>query len=116
MASIDQSIAAMYEKNASAIILETGRHVMIEMADGRRALTKDMVSTRQIVSLVREVLPEGMRPQLDGGEGRLAFSYLSEGHTVDIEVDRSGQSIIVVVSPAKPRRSSAAISMPAPRQ
>lgn len=113
MPTLDRFIALMFEKDATALALETDQPIGLDIQGARRAATKDAVSTSKIVGLLREIIPEGMRTQLDGGEGRLAFGYILDGKRVDVELDRSGDRISALLAPAKPRRSTAAISMPA---
>ena len=65
------------------------------------------------MALIKEIMPEGMHQQFEGEDGRLAFGYIANGNRVDVETDRSGQQVSAMLSPAKPRRSTAAISRPA---
>jgi len=113
MATLDQPIAIVFDKQADALVLESGRQMLLEIDGSRKPLTADTLTFAQIVKLVLEIMPEGMRPQLEGGDGRLAFGYIAGEHRVDVETDRSGDNIIAVIAPAKPRRSVAAMSMPA---
>ena len=115
MPALDKFLQAMFDKQASSLQLVSGKPVILEIGDQPRAVSKDPVGAPQVLALVREIMPEGMRPQLDGGEGRLAFGYLygDDKKRVDVEVDRTGEQVKVVLAPAKPRRSQAAISMPA---
>lgn len=105
----------MFDKQAASLQLTSGQPVILEIGGQPRPVSKDPVGAPQILALVREIMPEGMRPQLDGGEGRLAFGYLygEDSRRVDVEVDRTGDQVKAVLAPAKPRRSTAAISMPA---
>ncbi len=113
MATLDQPIAIVFEKQAEALVLETGKQMLLEINGSRKPLTAETLSSGQIVKLIGEITPEGMRPQLEGGDGRLAFGYDAGAHRVDVETDRSGDSITVVIAPSRPRRSTAAMSMPA---
>ncbi len=113
MAVLDRFLNVMFDKDAEAVVLETGKQVVLEIESGRHPVTKDPVNTLKILNLVREIIPEDMQPELEGGEGRLSFGYLLNDHRVDAEIDRVGDSVTVVLSRAKPRRSTAAISVPA---
>ena len=115
MPALDKFLQAMFDKQATSLQLISGKPIILEIGGQPRAVSKDPVGAPHILTLVREIMPEGMRPQLDGGEGRLAFGYLfgESNRRVDIEVDRTGDQVKVVLGPAKPRRSTAAISMPA---
>ncbi len=113
MATLDQPIAIAFEKTAAALILETGKQMLLEIDGSRHPLTKETMTSAQLIKLVLEIMPEGMHPQLENGDGRLAFGYEAGEHRVDVETDRSGENVTVVIAPAKPRRSTAAMSMPA---
>jgi twitching motility protein PilT len=52
-----------------------------------------------------------MKDHLDA-ESRMAFGYAVEGKRVDVEIVHMGDDIEVTIGAAKPRRSSAAMSMP----
>ncbi len=113
MAVLDRFLNVMFDKDAQAVVLETGKQVLLQIDDDQHPVTKDPVNTPKILHLVKEIMPAGMRPELDGGEGRLKFGYLLNDHHVDAEVDRVGENVTVVLSPAAPRRRTAAISVPA---
>jgi twitching motility protein PilT len=113
MATLDKLITHLFEKQGSALVLESGTPVMLDLQNRRWPVTKDAVSAGQVLALVREIIPEGMRPQLDGGDGRLAFAYVIDDKRVHVETDRAGPRLHAVITPAHARRSSAAISMPA---
>ncbi len=113
MAVLDRFLNLMFEKEAQGLVLETEAQVLLNFDGGKHPISKDPLTTPKILGLVREIMPQGMRPQLDGGDGRLAFGYLLGDHRVDAEVARSGDQITVVLAPARRRHSSAAISVPA---
>jgi twitching motility protein PilT len=112
MAVLDRFLDVMFEKNGNAVVLETGQRIQLDLDGARHPVTKDPVSTAKIVTLLKEVMPEAMHPQLSNGAGRVAFAYLCGQRQVDVETDRSGESISAVLSPAKPKRSSAELTMP----
>ena len=113
MAVLDRFITVMFDKQAAGVHVQTGQPVMLEISGAKKPITKDPIGTPKIISLVEEIMPEGMHPQLEGGDGRVHFGYITDGNRVDVETDRSGQSIHVVLTPAKARRSTAAVSAPA---
>ena len=113
MAVLDRFLNLMFEKEAQGLVLETDRQVLLKSDGGKHPISKDPLATPKILGLVREIMPQGMRPQLDGGDGRLAFGYLLGDHRVDAEIARTGDLITVVLAPARQRRSSAATSVPA---
>ena len=113
MAVLDRFIDVLFDKKGTGLALETDRQIMLKTDGGKQAITKDPLATVKIVGLVREIMPEGMRPQLDRGDGRLAFGYFVQEHRVDAEVSRSGDKITVLLAPARQRRTTAAVSVPA---
>lgn len=113
MAVLDRFLNLMFDKTAHGIALETDKQVLLKAADGRHPITKESLNTPRIVGLVREIMPEGMHSELDGGDGRLAFGYLLGEHRVDAEIVRIGDRITALLTPARKRRSTAAVSVPA---
>jgi twitching motility protein PilT len=113
MAVLDGFINAMMKKKANALVLETGHAVMVDFKGERHNITKDPLQTVMILAFLKEIIPEGMRAQLEGGDGRVACQYLCEGMPLDVEINRVGQYVAALVSPSQPRRSQAAISIPA---
>ena len=113
MAVLDRFLNLMFEKDAHGLVLETEAQVLLKSDGGKHPISKDPLTTPKILGLVREIMPEGMRPQLDGGDGRLAFGYLLGDQRVDAEIARTGDLITVILAPARERRSSAAVSVPA---
>ncbi len=112
MAVLDRFIDVMFEKDARAVVIQTDKQVRIEIGDREHPVTKEPVATPKILTLIREIMPEGMHPQLESGEGRLSFGYICNGRRVDVEFDRVGRAITAELTPARPRRASAAISRP----
>jgi twitching motility protein PilT len=113
MAVLDGFINAMLKKKAKALVLETGHPVMVDFKGERHNITKDPLQTVMILAFLKEIIPEAMRAQLEGGDGRVACQYLCEGNPLDVEINRVGQYVAALVSPSQPRRSQAAISVPA---
>jgi twitching motility protein PilT len=91
--------------------LASGSAVLLEVDGTDRPVTKDILTKAKIMALVREIAPDGMKDHLDA-ESRMAFGYLVDGKRVDVEIVHMGNEVEVTIGPAKPRRSSAAISMP----
>ena len=69
MAVLDRFLNVMFDKDARAVVLETGKQVLLQIDDDRHPVTKDPVNTPKILHLVKEIMPAGMQPELDGGEG-----------------------------------------------
>jgi len=113
MATIDRFIALMFEKQGTALVLESDQPIMLELQGVRRPVTRDAVSAAKVISLIKEIMPPGMHEQLDAGDGRLVFGHVADGKRVDAETVRSGPAVTLMLAPAQPRRSTAAMSMPA---
>ena len=62
MATLDQPIAIVFQKNADSIVLETGKQMLLELEGSQRALTQETLTTAQVINLVKEIMPEGMHP------------------------------------------------------
>ncbi len=113
MAHLDPFLQVMFDKQAQSLALESGQQVMLEVHEQRHPITKEPLSGPQVLGLLKEIVPEGMWPQLEGGDGRVTFGYACQGRQVDVQTDRAGETVTATLAPAKPRRSTAAISMPA---
>jgi len=111
MAVLDKLIQAMFKHGASALKLHSGRPAFLDVKGKETPVTKDPLPKANIMGLVREIAPEGMRDHLDA-ESRMAFGYIMDGKRIDVEILHMGDEVEVSVAPARPRRSSAAISMP----
>ncbi len=113
MATLDKFIQVMFQQRATAMRLASGAAVMLEAEGGagERPVTREPLTGPKIMALVREIAPEGMKDHLDA-ESRMAFGYAVDGLRVDVEILHMGDEVQVTIGPAKPRRSSAAISMP----
>ncbi len=111
MAVLDKLIQAMFQHSASALRLQSGQSAVLQVQGNDQPVTRDPLPKAKIMGLVREIAPEGMRDHLDA-ESRMAFGYILDGKRIDVEIAHSGEEVEVTVSPARQRRSSAAISMP----
>ncbi|MFI5207979.1 MAG: type IV pilus twitching motility protein PilT [Gemmatimonadales bacterium] len=111
MAVLDKFIQAMFDNKATALKLQSGQSVMIEVNGADKPVTKDVLPKPKVMALVREIAPDGMKDHLEG-ESRMAFGYATDGKRIDVEIVHAGDEVTVTLSPARPRRSSAAVSMP----
>ncbi len=111
MPVLDKFIQAMFDSSASGLKLASGQAAALEVNGSQRPVTREPLTKPKIMALVKEIAPEGMRDHLDA-ESRMAFGYLADGKRIDVEIMHDGDGVTVVLAPAKPRRSSAAISMP----
>ncbi len=111
MAVLDKFIQVMFQQSASSLRLASGHAVSLEVDGAERPVTKDLLPKPKIMALVREIAPDGMKDHLDA-ESRMAFGYAVDGKRIDVEILHMGDDVQVTIAPARPRRSSAAISMP----
>jgi len=111
MATLDKFIQVMFQQGASGMRLASGAAVVLEVEGAERPVTKDVLTKPKIMALLREIAPDGMKDHLDA-ESRMAFGYAVEGKRVDVEILHAGDDVTVTIGPARPRRSSAAVSMP----
>ena len=111
MAVLDKFIQAMFDQSATQLRLQSGASAAMEVGGTDKPVTREPLSKKQIMALVREIAPEGMRDHLDA-ESRMAFGYLADGKRIDVEILHAGDGVTVTLAPARPRRSSAAMSMP----
>jgi twitching motility protein PilT len=111
MAVLDKFIQAMFDNKASALKLQSGQSVMIEVNGADKPVTKDALPKPKVMALLREIAPEGMKDHLDA-ESRMAFGYASDGKRIDVEIVHTGAEVLVTLTPARARRSLAAVSMP----
>jgi len=111
MATLDKFIQVMFQQGAASMRLASGAAVILEVEGAERPVTRDILTKSKIMALLREIAPDGMKDHLDA-ESRMAFGYAVDGKRVDVEIAHAGDDVTVTIGPAKPRRSSAAISMP----
>ena len=111
MAVLDKFIQVMFDQGAGRLTLQTNAAVVLDLEGTERPVTRDSLTTAKVMALVREIAPDGMKDNLDA-ESRMAFGYAVDGKRVDVEILHMGADVQVVISPARARRSSAAMSMP----
>ncbi|HTX66957.1 MAG TPA: type IV pilus twitching motility protein PilT [Opitutaceae bacterium] len=111
MATLDKFLEVMFQQGATSLRLASGSPATLTVDDAERAVTREVLTGPKIMALVREIAPEGMKDHLDA-ESRMAFGYAVDGRRVDVEIAHLGDEVVVTLGPARPRRSSAAISMP----
>ena len=111
MAVLDKFIQAMFDNAGTTLTLASGQPVALEKDGAVKPVTREPLPKPKIMALVREIAPEGMKDHLDA-ESRMAFGYAADGKRADVEIVHAGDDVTITITPARPRRSSAAISMP----
>ena len=117
MSSLDPFIANLGKFNASAVILESGKPVMLRVSSGDRPLNQT-VSHAEIEKLLEDSAPIDVMTSLMV-EGRARFDYRVGPRPVAVQVDASGDRLRVVISDlalavAAPAPTPAAKSIAAP--
>ena len=111
MAVLDKFIQVMFEQGAGRLTLQSNAAVVLDVDGAEKPVTRESLTTPKVMALLREIAPDGMKDQLDA-ESRMAFGYVVDGKRIDVEILHMGADIQVTISPARARRSSAAMSMP----
>jgi len=101
MPVLDRFLTVMFEKQARAVLMETDNQVFIDVGHTRHPVTKESLPSDKILTLIREIMPVGMHPQLVGDDGRTTFGYVINGNRVDIEFVRKGALLTAELTPAK---------------
>jgi twitching motility protein PilT len=113
MAALDRFLSIMFEKQGTALLLESDKPIQIEIHGALRPLTREAIPGPKALALIKELMPAGMHDQFEREEGRLAFGYILDGKRVEAETTRSGAGVVARLGKARARRSTAAMSQPA---
>lgn len=111
MAVLDKFIQVMFDQGAGRLALQSNTPVALDVEGVQKPVTREALTTQKIMALLREIAPDGMKDHLDA-ESRMAFGYVADGKRIDVEILHLGADVQVSISPARARRSSAAMSMP----
>ncbi len=77
MAQLDRLLSVMVSNRANALVLNEGDVAQLEVPGGVRPVTKQPLTSQQVVSLLREIAPSDAASRLDSGE-QTVFQYTSE--------------------------------------
>ena len=77
MAQLDRLLSVMVSNRANALLLNEGDVAQLEVAGGSRPVTKQPLTSQQVVSLLREIAPADAGAKLDTGE-QSVFQYNSD--------------------------------------
>ncbi len=109
MAVLDKFIQVMFEQGAGRLTLQSNAAVVLDVDGAEKPVTRESLTTPKVMALLREIAPDGMKDHLDA-ESRMAFGYVVDGKRIDVEILHMGADVQVTISPARARRSSAAMS------
>jgi twitching motility protein PilT len=117
MARIDKFIQVLADQKADALELANGRPAALVTAAGPRPLTKDPVTTAQVVALLREVAPPPAAAELAAGTDA-SFAYASPAGAVQVAYHAGDGSARIQfgTAPAAPARTSGAAARPSGAQ
>jgi twitching motility protein PilT len=104
----------MLDNKAQGLVLAPGRPASLLMDGASRAVTKDPLSSTQILSLVREVIAPAEHERLSGGVAAI-FQYASPSGPMTVEVIPENDGPRVLLRPDSTAGASApAVSAPPP--
>jgi twitching motility protein PilT len=77
MAQLDRLLSVMVSNRANALLLNEGDVAQLEVAGGSRPVTKQPLTSQQVVALLREIAPADAGAKLDTGDQAI-FQYNSD--------------------------------------
>jgi twitching motility protein PilT len=96
---LDRFLQAIFDHKAQGLILAPGRHASLLFDGAPRAVTKDPLTSVQIIALVREITPLSDHPRLES-PAPFTFSYEFAGQSFAVEVLPEPDGTRVLVRPA----------------
>jgi twitching motility protein PilT len=106
---LDKFIQAMHDHSASGLALHAGQPAALLSGGALRSITREPLSSAQVVALVREIAPEGLQSGVTESAS-LNFTYGAPSGKVEVELVPSGQGIVASIRP------SAGAPVPAPEK
>src|SRR3954471_6353818 len=77
MAQLDRLLSVMVSNRANALVLNEGDVAQLEVPGGIRPVTKQPLTSQQVIALLREIAPPDASAKLDAGDAA-TFQYSSE--------------------------------------
>src|SRR5690242_10071091 len=74
MAQLDRFLVALLDNRGTALLLAADDVARLEIGDAPRPVTKQPLTSAQLLSLVREIAPAAAQRQIDTGAD-VTFSY-----------------------------------------
>ncbi|MEO8139509.1 MAG: ATPase, T2SS/T4P/T4SS family [Gemmatimonadota bacterium] len=108
MPRLDRFLQAIFDHKAQGLVLAPGKPASLLFDGAPRAVTKDPLTSAQIISLVREITPLSDHPRLDTSTP-FSFGYEFAGQPFSVEVLPEPDGTRVLVRPA----TAGAVSIPA---
>ncbi len=95
MAQLDRFLAAMSEYKAEALVLEQDRVPAFRFVSGTKPVSRQVLDTERILTLISELTGEKFTPNLP--EGRREFEYDSQGMHFAGSIDNESGGIVAVI-------------------
>src|SRR5689334_7737552 len=111
MPYIDRFLELLASNNASALLLVGDDVARLEIGGSPRPITKQPLTTAQLLTVIREIAPAEASRELDAGRGA-AFRYGSASGECRVHVVRDGEKLRIEITPAS--ATAAASATPAP--
>jgi len=90
MAQLDRFLNLLVTNNATALLLSEGEVATVTIKDSPRPVMKQPLTSAQILTLVRELAPQGQPHSLDAA-GSVRFEYSSVDGTFDVALTQNGK-------------------------
>jgi hypothetical protein len=95
MAQLDRFLAAMSEYKAEALVLEQDRPPAFRFVSGTKPVSRQVLDTDRILTLISELTGEQFVPDIPGG--RREFEYGSEGMCYAGTIENEGGGIVAII-------------------
>jgi len=93
MAQLDRFLNLLVTNNGSSLILAEGDVAKVTIKDSARPVMKQVLTSVQILALVREIAPADKPHALDAA-GAVRFDYTSVDGTFDVSLTQSGKMLV----------------------
>jgi len=90
MAQLDRFLNLLVTNNATALVLTEGEIATVTIKDTARPVMKQSLTSAQILTLVREIAPQGQPHSLDAA-GNVRFEYSSADGSFDVALTQNGK-------------------------
>ena len=111
MAQLDRFLNLLVTNNATALVLTEGEIATVTIKDSARPVMKQALTSTQILTLVREIAPQGQPHSLDAA-GNVRFEYASVDGNFEVSLTQNGK----IAARIEPRAAGAPKLNPTPAQ
>src|SRR4051812_24790942 len=113
MAQLDRFLNLLVTNKATALLLSEGDIATLTIKDTPRPVMKQSLTSAQILTLVREIAPQGQPHQLDA-QGSARFHYTTADGTFEVSLMQNGKiSARIEPLPAGAVKPSPSLTPPA---